>query len=152
MAVAIYRPCVAAIVEDTGHRVLIGERVDRPGCWQFPQGGLEPGETPESGLQRELWEELSLEPAHYTVGGQRGPYRYLFPPGHTKAGYLGQEQVYFRVRLHGPESVVDIHRWHPEFREARWIEPTEFRLAWLPLMKHGVYQEVFRDFFGVRLS
>lgn len=152
MAASVYRPCVAAVLENTARRVFIGERADHPGAWQFVQGGLESGESPEIGLRRELQEELSLEPAHYTVGEQRGPYRYLFPPGRTKAGYSGQEQWYFRVVLLGSESAVDIHTAHPEFRDVRWIDPADFRLAWLPLMKHGVYQEVFRDFFGVRLS
>ena len=143
---------MAAILENAQDRVFIGERADHPGFWQFPQGGLEPGEDPETGLQRELREELSLEPTRYTVTTCRGPYRYLFPPGRTKAGYRGQEQLYFRLRLWGPESAVDIDTEHPEFRAVRWIEPGEFSLAWLPPMKHGVYQEVFGDFFDLRLS
>ena len=143
---------MAAILENARDRVLIGERADHPGSWQFPQGGIEPGEDPETGLYRELREELSLEPTQYTVGPCRGPYRYLFPPGRTKAGYCGQEQHYFRLRLRGPETSVDIYTAHPEFRAVRWIEPAEFSLAWLPPMKHGVYQEVFRDFFDLRLS
>ena len=151
-AASIYRPCVAAILENGNARVLIGERADRPGSWQFPQGGLEPGEDPETGLRRELREELSLDPTQYAVGPCRGPYRYLFPPGRTKAGYLGQKQHYFRLRLLGPESSVDIHTAHPEFRTVSWIDPAEFSLAWLPPMKHGVYREVFRDFFGVEIS
>ncbi len=148
---SIYRPCVAAILENRSDLVLIGERTDHPGSWQFPQGGLDPGEPLEVGLPRELCEELSLEPHHYTIGECRGPYRYLFPPGRTKQGYQGQEQHYFRLRLLGPESSVNVHTRHPEFRAVRWIVPAEFSLAWLPEMKHEVYRQVFADFFGLAL-
>ena len=148
----IYRPNVAAILVDPAGRILVGERVNLRESWQFPQGGLDPGETPEAGLPRELREELSLEPDDYAVEAKRGPYRYLFPPGRTKQGYRGQEQHYFRLRLAAPASRVNVHTAHPEFRAVRWIEPADFRLAWLPEMKRAVYRQVFRDFFGLEIS
>ncbi len=148
----VYRPNVAAILVDPGGCVLVGERVNPPGSWQFPQGGLDPHESPEEGLPRELHEELGLELADYAVEDKRGPYRYLFPPGRTKQGYRGQEQHYFRLRLLAPASKVNVHTKQPEFRAVRWIEPVKFRLAWLPEMKHGVYRQVFRDFFGLEIS
>lgn len=147
-----YRPNVAAIVQNGAGRILIGERADCAGSWQFPQGGLDPGESPEAGLIRELREEVSLEPRHYTVEERRGPYRYLFPAGITKRGFNGQEQHYFRLRLRVPESTVDLATEKPEFQAARWIEPAEFSLAWLPGMKHDVYRQVFLDFFGVKIA
>ena len=132
--------------------MLIGERVDCHGAWQFPQGGLDPGESLEAGLKRELQEELSLLPAHYTVRECHGPYRYSFPPGFTKGGYQGQEQHYFRLRLLVGEEVVNVHTAHPEFRVARWIDPAAFSLAWVPPMKQEVYRRVFADFFGLRIA
>jgi putative (di)nucleoside polyphosphate hydrolase len=147
----IYRPNVAAILEDASGFILIGERADSPGGWQFPQGGLDPGESPEAGLPRELREELSLEPGDYSVGERRGPYRYLFPPGRTKAGYRGQEQYYFHLKLLARAERVNFATAHPEFRAIRWIAPAEFRLEWLPEMKRAVYRDVFRDFFGIDL-
>ncbi len=148
----VYRPNVAAILVDPRGRILVGERVDLPDSWQFPQGGLDPHESPEEGLPRELYEELSLEPGDYAVETKRGPYRYLFPPGRTKQGYRGQEQHYFRLRLLAPASKVNVHTTQPEFRAVQWIEPAEFRLAWLPEMKRDVYRQVFRDFFGLEIS
>ena len=146
-----YRPNVAAILADPAGCVLVGERTDTPDSWQFPQGGLAPGESPEEGLPRELHEELSLEADDYAVETRLGPYRYLFPPGRTKEGFRGQEQHYFRLRLLAPASKVNIHTPHPEFRAVRWIYPAEFRLAWLPAMKHDVYRQVFRDFFRLEI-
>ena len=151
MPVSVYRPNVAAILTNRAGRILVGERVDVPDSWQFPQGGLEPGETPEEALPRELREELSLEPADYAVEEKRGPYRYLFAPGRTKKGYRGQEQTYFRLRLLGPDSRVNAATPDPEFRAVRWIEPAEFSLAWLPEMKREVYRQVFRDFFALEI-
>src|SRR3954469_6148453 len=88
----IYRPNVAAIVRDKEGRILLGERNDYPDSWQFPQGGCDPGETPEEALPRELREEVSLEPGDYRIVAKRGPYRYLFTGGRRKEGYRGQEQ------------------------------------------------------------
>ena len=149
---SVYRPNVAAILMNDAGRILVGERVNVPNSWQFPQGGLEVGETPEQGLAREMREELSLESADYEIGERRGLYRYLFAPGQTKKGYWGQEQTYFRLRLLGPESRVDAATEHPEFRALRWVEPAEYRLAWLPEMKREVYRQVFLDFFALKIT
>ena len=147
-----YRPNVAAIISDDAGRILIGERIDVAGAWQFPQGGIDRHEAPEAALVRELAEELSLAPENYEVGEFRGPYRYLFEPGRTKEGFQGQEQTYFRVTLVGSTEHIDLATAHPEFRSIRWIRPEDFSLGWLPPVKRAVYSQVFRDFFGVRLA
>jgi len=144
-----YRPCVAGILQDSRGRVLIGERIDTPGGWQFPQGGVDKGESREEALARELQEEISLKPGDYRVIENKGPYRYLLEKGHKKKGFDGQEQHYFRAVMAAPESAVDVKTEEPEFRATRWIRPEEFDLAWLPKFKREVYRAVLRDFFGV---
>lgn len=55
---------VACALIDADHRVLIGKRPQgKPlaGLWEFPGGKLEPGETPEAALIRELDEELGIK-------------------------------------------------------------------------------------------
>lgn len=148
----IYRPGVAAIIRDAAGLILIGERDDTPGAWQFPQGGRAPDEAPEVALARELREETSLEPADYRVLERRGPYRYLFPPGRTKEGYRGQAHEYFLAELLAPASRVNVHTPEPEFRAVRWIAPAEFSLAWVAEMKREVYRQLFRDFFGLEIA
>lgn len=53
----------AALIDGEG-RVLVQRRPngsDFAGLWEFPGGKLEPGETPEATLNRELSEELSID-------------------------------------------------------------------------------------------
>jgi 8-oxo-dGTP diphosphatase len=54
----------AAALVDAQGRILLAQRPpgkSLAGLWEFPGGKLEPGETPESALVRELAEELSIE-------------------------------------------------------------------------------------------
>ena len=54
---------MAAVIRDPQRRILIAKRPDNAhqgGLWEFPGGKLEPGETPEAALIRELEEELGI--------------------------------------------------------------------------------------------
>lgn len=54
----------AVALIDADGRVLITQRPDgksMAGLWEFPGGKIEPGETPEAALIRELHEELGIE-------------------------------------------------------------------------------------------
>jgi len=147
-----YRPNVALILARPSGEVLICERGDAPGSWQFPQGGIEPGESPEVALEREMREEIGLLPGFYRVTGRRGPYRYLFADGYKKGGFDGQEQHYFLASLVGGGDPVRVGGESKEFIGHRWIEPHEFQLAWVARMKREVYRQVLADFFGVAVS
>ena len=57
-----YRPNVGIILCNGKNEVFWGKRV-REHSWQFPQGGIKPGETPELAMYRELHEEVGLAPA-----------------------------------------------------------------------------------------
>jgi 8-oxo-dGTP diphosphatase len=55
---------VAAVIVDEGDRFLLAQRpADKvyAGYWEFPGGKIEPGETPQEALARELQEELGIE-------------------------------------------------------------------------------------------
>ncbi len=146
-----YRLNVAAILRDGAGKILLGERADRPGAWQFPQGGVDGDETLEQALARELREEISLEPSSYRVVSSKGPYFYLFGDGKVVKGFEGKEQHYFLADFSGAPDGIDVHTAHPEFRAIRWVEPAEFDINWLPKMKREVYREVFRDFFALKI-
>ena len=64
MTVKLLLVAACALLDRDG-RVLIAKRPAGKalaGLWEFPGGKVEPGETPEQALQRELREELAVEP------------------------------------------------------------------------------------------
>ncbi len=151
-----YRPNVAALIVNSAGNLLICERWHIPGAWQFPQGGVDDGETAKEALFREVREEIGLESHHYEVISQREGYRYLYPEDARnkklrKHGNHGQEQTYFLCQLKPNAPRVNVNQRQPEFRAYRWILPEEFDLDWLPAFKRDVYRDVMRDFFQVEL-
>ncbi|NJM37039.1 MAG: RNA pyrophosphohydrolase [Akkermansiaceae bacterium] len=151
-----YRPNVAALIVNPAGNLLICERWNIPGAWQFPQGGVDDGETLTKALHREVSEEVGLEAHHYEVIAQREGYRYLYPEDSRdkklrKHGCQGQEQTYFLCQLKQNAPQVNVEQKQREFRAYRWILPEEFDLDWLPPFKRDVYRDVLRDFFKVEL-
>lgn len=55
---------VAGVIRDARGRILLARRTegrDLAGAWEFPGGKVDPGESPEAALARELLEELGIE-------------------------------------------------------------------------------------------
>lgn len=146
-----YRSNVAGILRNRHGQILVCERIQMENAWQFPQGGVDEGESLEEALRRELWEEIGVVPEDYRIVESRGPYRYLFGEGRRKKGFHGKEQHYFLCDFTGEDSRIQIETEHPEFRAWKWIQPEDFRTEWLPEMKLEVYRAVFRDFFKISL-
>jgi putative (di)nucleoside polyphosphate hydrolase len=146
-----YQPNVAGILRNAAGHILVGERLAVPNAWQFPQGGVDDGESHEEAVKRELWEEIGVIPEDYRILEKRGPYFYLFPPGIMKKGQHGKEQYYFLCDFCGTEEAINVATEHPEFRAWRWVEPHSFKIDWLPEMKREVYRQVFRDFFCIEI-
>jgi putative (di)nucleoside polyphosphate hydrolase len=145
-----FRPNVAGILRNRDGKILICERIHVRNAWQFPQGGVDEGETLEEALARELWEEIGLDEKDFRIVQKRGGYRYHFPSGRKK-GYEGKEQTYFLCDFLAEDKKIDLEAHVPEFRGWKWIAPKDFRRDWLPPMKLDVYSRVFRDFFGIEL-
>ena len=55
-----YRKGVGIIIVNSDLQFFLGKRIGA-NAWQFPQGGIDEGETPEDALYRELYEETGLE-------------------------------------------------------------------------------------------
>jgi putative (di)nucleoside polyphosphate hydrolase len=61
-----FRPNVGIILLNHRNQVFWGKRI-RTHSWQFPQGGINYGETPEQAMYRELHEEVGLNPGHVRI-------------------------------------------------------------------------------------
>ncbi|HRE03603.1 MAG TPA: NUDIX domain-containing protein [Ilumatobacteraceae bacterium] len=97
MASPHFRAGVVVVVRGIDDRVLAFERGDILGQWQFPQGGLEDGETPIQAAWRELGEETGLGANDVmAVAEYPGWVTYEYPPDlAVKKGRLGQTQRWF---------------------------------------------------------
>ncbi len=144
-----YRPNVGIILANSRNEVFWGKRV-RQDSWQFPQGGIKPGETPEQAMYRELQEEVGLSPAHVRILGRtRDWLRYEVPPQwirrEWRSSYRGQKQIWYLLRLVGRDCDVSLRASdHPEFDAWRWNE------YWIPLeavieFKRDVYQQALKE-------
>ena len=61
-----FRPNVGIILLNQRNQVFWGKRI-RTHSWQFPQGGIDRGESPEQAMFRELHEEVGLMPDHVRI-------------------------------------------------------------------------------------
>ncbi|TGL53224.1 RNA pyrophosphohydrolase [Leptospira meyeri] len=62
-----YRKNVGMVVFNSLGKVIVGERVQFPGSWQFPQGGIDEDEDYLDAAKRELYEELGVKKATYVT-------------------------------------------------------------------------------------
>lgn len=146
-----YRQNVAALIVNSKGKLLVCERSGQLGAWQFPQGGVDKGETHEEALYREVWEEVGYSQDHYSIITQKGGYRYLYPSS-SKKKYDGQEQTYYLLRLGQHATEPDLAQKNEEFQAYSWIFPFQFELDWVPSFKKEVYRSVMEDFFCVKLK
>lgn len=122
-----YRANVGIILVNSQGKLLLAGRAGSKG-WQFPQGGMCIGETPEEAMFRELGEEIGLSPEDVEVlGSTRDWLRYRLPQRYIRRGAkplcIGQKQRWFILRLTAPEERVRVDGCDtPEFDRWRWVD------------------------------
>lgn len=145
-----FRPNVGIVICNEDDRVLWGRRVNGRDSWQFPQGGIHAGESPEQAMYRELEEEVGLLPDHISILGRtQGWLRYRLPKKFVRQNEqpvcIGQKQIWFLLRLTGEEGDIrlDAHD-DPEFDQWRWVS------YWYPVsavvdFKQAVYRQALNQ-------
>ena len=143
-----YRPNVGIILANQRNEVFWGKRVNQH-AWQFPQGGIKPGETPLQAMFRELEEEIGLaaratcasSAARATGCATRCRSSGCAAPTEAGCAYRGQKQIWYLLRMVGRDCDVKLRAsGHPEFDAWRWHD------YWVPLeavieFKREVYRQ-----------
>ena len=104
----------AAVIEKDGKILIAKRRKGRTlgGKWEFPGGKIEPGETAEACLKRELKEEFDIEAeiGKFIIASR---FRYCLVP---------IELLAYRVKHLSGEFKINEHE------EIRWVSPSELKL------------------------
>ncbi len=145
-----FRPNVGIMLANDQGQLLWARRVGGHDAWQFPQGGISAGESPEQALYRELHEEVGLSPdAVELLGATKGWLRYRLPRRFIREGQkplcIGQKQKWFLLRLLETDAAVQLHlNDKPEFDHWQWVS------YWYPLnqvisFKREVYRRAMKE-------
>ena len=146
-----YRFGVGIVVFNPQGLVLMGERKDMSGAWQFPQGGIDVGEDPWKAAQRELQEETGIKPQKIRLLSKITEWlSYDFPadmPPHPVYGHhLGQRQKWFAVRFLGTDQDIRLDLHHPvEFGRADW-RPLAEAPGLIVDFKRAMYERIAIEF------
>ena len=109
---------VASIIHQNG-KILATQRGygDFKGLWEFPGGKIEPGETTEEALRREIREELNID---ISVEKHICTVEHDYPNFHLTMNCYGCSIVQGELVLN-------------EHQSARWLEESEWKsIEWLP--------------------
>jgi 8-oxo-dGTP diphosphatase len=120
-------PCVGAVIKDDTGRLLLILRGHEPGkgLWSIPGGRIEPGETDQAAVEREVSEETGLE---VTCGRLLGS---VERPG--LAGAVIEIRDYYAAVTGGQLAASD------DAADARWVTPAEVaHLEADGLLTHGL--------------
>lgn len=134
-------------------QVWLGRRARETGpyVWQFPQGGIDPGETAQYAAIRETEEETGISVQHLKPLGQiKKPLFYDYPPDVAKnprtVKWRGQKQVWFAARFIGtPKDINLAVHTPPEFSDWKWGALTDTPDLIVPF-KRKIYEQLAIEF------
>ena len=121
-----YRSNVAVIIVNKAAKVLWCRRKEHDG-WQFPQGGIDYGETALEAALRETKEEVGLASHDIEIVYESQQWFKYEVPKERRVGYftrkkfLGQKQKWFLAKLVSEDSKIDLNASRPvEFDKWMW--------------------------------
>ena len=144
-----FRPNVAAIILSSKYpqkcEIFIASRIDISNAWQFPQGGIDDGESIKEALFRELEEEIGTRDVEIITEYPTWV-SYEFPPiiAQKMYPYDGQKQKYYLVKLK-KGAKININTETPEFSEYKFVSSKEI-YEHITFFKRTVYKQVLKYF------
>lgn len=117
---------VAAIVLQKDNKFLIVQKPRKRHVWQFPQGGVDKGETFLAAAERELAEECGLNlKIEFLSKKPIGEFSYFFPKNFVrhKKEIVGANVRFFLANLISGEVLVD----NKEIISFKWIRKDELQ-------------------------
>lgn len=150
-----YRPGVGIVLFNMQGSVFVAERLDNPGAWQMPQGGIDDGEEPEIAVFREMEEEIGTRNARI-VGSLNDWICYDIPDRTAQrlwdGRYRGQRQKWIALEFLGHDHDIDLEAFeHPEFSRWKWVPITHVLDDIVPF-KRAVYEHVLRIFYPLAVE
>ena len=148
-----YRPNVAIIIVNKMGKILWCKRKDGKG-WQFPQGGLDEGESTTEAIYRETKEEVGLDKEdiriikeseqwlNYKVPKNRIPKYFRL----NNSNFIGQTQKWFLAEIICEDRKINLKSSSPvEFDDWTWSS------YWHPVsggvdFKKSTYRKVLKEF------
>lgn len=122
-----FRAGVGLLIKNAARQVLALERIELPGSWQAPQGGIREGEDPRVAVERELYEETGIAWNTVEVVDEHPQWlAYELPAGaQSRKTGLGQVQKWFLLDYHGSDADIRLDSGGDEIEFARW--------RWVPM-------------------
>jgi putative (di)nucleoside polyphosphate hydrolase len=143
-----YRKGVGIIIVNSGGQFFLGKRIGAE-AWQFPQGGIDEGETPKEALYRELHEETGLTKNTVqiiTVSSKWLVYHipHVFQRSNKK--YDGAMQKWFLLELTGSDKDINLKATgQPEFDAWKWADKNT-AINNVIKFKKAVYESILEEF------
>lgn len=151
----LYRPGVGIVLFNRQGSVFVAERLDNPGAWQMPQGGIDDGEEPEIAVFREMEEEIGTRNAR--IVGMLDDWICYDIPERTaqrlwNGKYKGQRQKWIALEFLGSDHDIDLDAFeHPEFSRWKWVPIIQLMDDVVPF-KRAVYEHVIKAFYQLAVD
>ena len=148
-----YRLNVGLIIVNNYGKVLICKRKNS-NQWQFPQGGIDKGESPIEAAKREIFEEVGIKSSQIRVLGKIKDWvKYEIPKklakkNFKKQGIVGQKQKWFIFKIKSKASISFINDPDNEFDDFAWVSYWH-PIALIVSFKKDVYRSVLAELLPI---